>query len=143
MNKNYIFYALVIGLISLSFLKDQITPDYLNSEHASFLKTHSTIDVIKSHVTAPLFWLLAYAYTLIFILLPFVIIKLKYNQKSAKILLFILVGLAITEYTLIFINDSFLYRLIVPKINRYLHGPFILFFSFLILKLQQKNIIEN
>jgi hypothetical protein len=143
MNKNYIFYALVFGLVLLSFLKDQITPDYLNSEHAAFLKTLSTGEVLKSHITAPLFWLLAYSYSIVFILLPYLIINLKHNQKSAKILLFILVGLAITEYTLIFINDSFLYKLIVPKINRYLHSPYILFFSFLILKLQQNNTIKN
>jgi RsiW-degrading membrane proteinase PrsW (M82 family) len=143
MNRAYVIYILIFILIVLSFFKDLITPDYLNSPHAKFIQELSTADILKSHLNSPIFWILSYGYTLTFILLPYFILKLKFNNRSAKILLYILISLAVVEYACIYINHPFLYKLVVPKINRYLHAPFILFFSLLILKLQKNNTADT
>jgi len=125
--KNTVWIFLLVILTLLSLLKDKITPDYLNTPEASFLKSSATpiSETIFSH---SIFWLLSFLYSASFILLPYFTLRLTSNKSYAILVLYILTALIVSEYIMVFSNIDFLKIHIVPKINRYIHSPIPLLF---------------
>jgi|GEM_PF-6650286 hypothetical protein len=123
-------YILLLSLFILGLFKDLITPDYHNSPVACFLNPQHKeyIGVFKSHLSLPVFWIKAYLYTIAYTIIPYFIIKLLYSKQYARYTLCLLSVLVIAEYSLVWIENVALNLHILPKINRYLHSPFITLF---------------
>lgn len=121
---------LLISLFVLGLFKDVITPDYLNSPVAFFLNPQHKhyIGVLKSHQSLPVFWIKAYLYSLAFTIIPYFIIKMLYSIQYARYTLYTLLILVLTQYILVWLENAELNLHILPKINRYLHSPFITLF---------------
>ena len=135
-----IVITLGILLLLLSLLKDYITPDYLNTPSAAFLSPKNLQEnpffTISTH---PIFWLLSFLYSAIFILLPTYLIKLLYNKQMASYIFGILLFIALSEYALLFSQQTSMVYHILPKINRYFHSPIMLLFFIAALQLNFKK----
>jgi hypothetical protein len=114
----------------LSIFKDVITPDYLNTRAASFMNpSHpQNANALSSHFSHPTFWLLAYAYSLLFIIIPVGIIRYLVNKELAISSFYILSAICIVEYAMIYSGNTLSIVHVVPKINRYFHSPLLTLF---------------
>ena len=123
-------YLLLLSLFILGLFKDLITPDYHNSPVAFFLNPEHKeyTGVLNSHLSLPVFWIKAYLYTVAFTVIPYFIIKLLYTTKYACYTFYLLITLALFQYSLVWLENAELNLHILPKINRYLHSPFITLF---------------
>jgi peptidoglycan/LPS O-acetylase OafA/YrhL len=126
----YIAYVLIISLFILGLFKDRITPDYHNSPVSVFLNpaSNSYIGVGSSHIKYPLYWSLAYLYSISFVVIPYIIIRLLYDHKVALFTLYVLLAILFAEYIIVWVENPKLSLHILPKLNRYLHSPFITLF---------------
>jgi len=132
--------ALGILLLFLSLLKDYITPDYLNSPQAAFLSPKNLhVNPIFTFTSHPIYWLLSFLYSAIFILLPTYIIQLLYNKQMAIYIFWILLFIGLSEYALLFSQQTSLIYHVLPKINRYFHSPILLLFFIAALQLNVKK----
>ncbi|MES2559849.1 MAG: hypothetical protein V4590_08930 [Bacteroidota bacterium] len=123
-------YLLLVLLLLISLGKDYITPDYLNTPSAVCLNPNhpSYLPIGASHLTYPWFWIHAYLYSLLFIIIPACII---YNFSSKDLLkpaLYLFAGVFVFEYLLLFSQQTIAVKHILPKINRYFHSPLITLF---------------
>lgn len=117
--------GLLLCLFALSFFKDDFTPDYLNTENAAFLspKISHGIDRLTSLVSHFPFWLMAFAYSLAFAVLPYFIIKATCDPVFARYVFLFFLAIFFGEYLLIFMNLKLLDVALIPKINRFYHSP--------------------
>lgn len=128
LKKQYIYLlSLILLLFAISFFKDDITPDYLNTPNAYFLKlTGSRLATLSAF---SLFWFTAIVYSLAFAIVPYYILKTACNQQFAQYIFILLLLIMIVEYVLIFAANPKIDTAIIPKINRFYHSPiFTLFF---------------
>ena len=121
---------LFLCLFWISFYKDDITPDYKNTSNALFLDPglsghEGNLSTLVSH---RYFWIVSFLYSGLFILLPWAIVLLLFDKKTAMIAGVILTGFFIVEYLLVFIHIPIFSDHILPKVNRYFHSPIITFF---------------
>jgi uncharacterized membrane protein len=125
-------------LLAASFFKDEITPEYYNTPAASFLKAHpNRFASIPQH---PGFWLLAAAYSLLFAIIPPLVIKMYFGQRQLTLITALLTcGLCLLLYILVFVNHPVVDRAVVVKINRYFHSPIILMFLVAAFSLNQRK----
>jgi hypothetical protein len=123
-------YLLLTLLLLLSLAKDYITPDYLNTPSATFLNPNhpSYIPIWASHQVHPAFWLLAYTYSIVFIIVPAAIIYNLSSKELLKPVLIIFVAIFVIEYGLVYSQQSIATKHILPKVNRYFHSPLITLF---------------
>lgn len=121
---------MLLVLFTLSFFKDEFTPDYLNSETALFLSPDNLAGVSRTSTIIPhySFWLMAFGYSFVFVLLPYYIINLCTGPAFSQLVFWGLFAVLLGEYVMIFINSSFLDHAIIPKINRFYHSPIITLF---------------
>ena len=131
-------YVSLILLVLLSLLKDDFTPDYLNTPDASFLAPQnlsgSRFSTVLMH---PFFWFCSILYSIIFIFIPIYVLYLKNELKLAKWCGIALTFAAIMLYVSIFLESSAIDVHLIPKINRYFHSP--IFTLFLVAAIQIKN----
>lgn len=123
-------YVLIVLLLVISLAKDSITPDYLNTPSAAFLNPNhpSYLSIGASHLAHPAFWLMAYCYSLLFIVIPAGVIYNLSSKALLKPVLYLLVGVFLFEYLLLFSQQTIAVKHILPKINRYFHSPLITLF---------------
>lgn len=123
-------YALLVLLFIISLGKDYITPDYLNTPSATFLNPHhpSYLPIGASHLAHPAFWLVAYCYSILFIIIPTGIVYNLSSKELLKPVLYLFVGVFLFEYALLYSQHSIAIKNILPKINRYFHSPLITLF---------------
>jgi len=125
--KKQIDYTIPVGLLiclfALSFFKDDITPDYLNTEAAAFLAPESAESRIMSLGTNFSFWFIAFVYRLAFAIIPYFIIRLTCDPVFAKYVFILFTAIFLGEYLLILVNIKFLDVALIPKINRFYHSP--------------------
>jgi hypothetical protein len=127
-NSYFNSFGLIMLLFAISFFKDDITPDYLNTPAAHFLASDSTVR-ITSFALYPWFWINALIYSAVFAVLPYFILVRATNKTYAKWVLLLLVLIVSIEYVGIFIHHPKLDTAFIPKINRFYHSPlFTLFF---------------
>jgi hypothetical protein len=126
----YIGAFWLVMLVVISFFKDFITPDYLNSPAANFLNPkHSTnLSIIELYYTYPLFWIKAHLYSALFVIIPSLIIYQWYNIELARITFIVLLLLYFLEYLIVWLHIPSLNIHLLPKLNRYFHSPFISLF---------------
>jgi hypothetical protein len=133
-----IAFSLFFVLLGLSFLKDDFTPDFLNSTSAHFLDPEYHVARFTSIKTEGLFWFAAILYSFLFIYFPYKIIHFYFeNAMLTKFTLLTLTAMCTSIYVMIFLNSHLFDHGIIPKINRYFHSPImVLFFiaSFTIIK---------
>jgi hypothetical protein len=140
--KNKILTTLFICiLLTLGIFKDSITPDYLNTPTAYFLnpKHPDYVGIWRSHWQMPKFWIIAYLYSILHILIPFYIIKLIYGKSRSRYALYVLVLVFMVQYGILYTNIEFLTTKLLPKINRYFHSPLLIFIVAAGLTLLNKN----
>lgn len=132
---------LLLLLISLSLFKDVITPDYLNTRAASFMNPINPhyVAALPSHLSHASFWIVAYLYSLLFVLLPAGIVYFWVNKSASQFTLFLLLGICMLEYVMILSGNTLSVVHIVPKINRYFHSPLLLLFLLASFTLYTKN----
>jgi hypothetical protein len=119
--------GLIVLLFVISFLKDDITPDFLNTPKALFLKDAPIR--LFTLFSNPVFWILAIGYSVLFTVLPYFIMQIACSEQYAKYVLIILASIAVSEYVMIWANYQVLDHYIIPKVNRFYHSPlFTLFF---------------
>ena len=130
LKNNWISLSLLLALLFISVFKDDITPDYRNTPNAAFLSPEVlNSSRISTIITYPLFWLIAFLYTLLFILIPTLIIKFTFKQKNlTEFTGYLLSGIALLLYIAIFIGSPMLDQVMVSKVNRYLHSPILVLF---------------
>ena len=123
-------YSLMLVLFGISLLKDLITPDYLNTPEAAFLNPQDPAytGILESHVQYPMFWIKAYLYSLLFIIIPSGIFYCLIPHSLVKITIYIFVIVFVLEYLLLFSGNRLAIVHIVPKINRYFHSPILTLF---------------
>jgi hypothetical protein len=123
-------FSLLLLLLVISVFKDDITPDYRNTPNAAFLSPETLQSSrISTLLTHPLFWLSALIYTILFTLLPTLIIKFTFQQKSLTAFTSYVLGcISILLYLAIFANSPLLDQVVVSKVNRYLHSPILVLF---------------
>jgi hypothetical protein len=141
-NRHRIIAAVLLTvLLVLGVFKDSITPDYLNSPSAYFLNPNHPgyLGVWPSHVLQPSFWIIAYGYSLLHILIPFLIIKLVHGNIEAKYTLYLLIFVFAIQYGIIFTNIEFLVTKLLTKVNRYFHSPLLSFILIAGFTLVNKN----
>ena len=120
---------LFIVLLGLSFLKDNFSPDFLNSPSAHFLNFNYHVARLASIKTHGLFWFAAILYSLLFVYLPYKIIHFYFENKMiSKFTLYILAAMCASIYMMIFLNSHLLDHAIIPKVNRYFHSPIMVLF---------------
>lgn len=121
---------LLLALLFISVFKDDITPDYRNTPNAAFLSPSTLQNSrISTLLTHPLFWFSAVIYTILFILLPTLIIKFTFKQKSlTAFTCYVLGSISILLYLAIFANSPLLDQVVVSKVNRYIHSPILVLF---------------
>ncbi len=118
--------CLIVILFAVSFLKDDFSPDYLNTPDAAFLETApSRFQTIFEY---PSFWFAAFAYSIVFIVLPYRIFLFSSNKKFANMILLTLFSVATVLYLMVFIQIPQLDTIVIPKINRFYHSPSITLF---------------
>lgn len=118
--------CLIVILFAVSFLKDDFSPDYLNTPSAAFLETAPSR--IQTLFEFPAFWLGAIAYSIVFIVLPYRIFLFSSNKKYASVILMALSAVAVLLYLMVLINIPKLDTAVIPKINRFYHSPIITLF---------------
>lgn len=123
-------YILIVLLLVISLAKDYITPDYLNTPSATFLNPNhpSYLPIGASHLAHPAFWLIAYFYSLLFIIIPAAIIYNLSSKELLKPVLCLFIGAFLFEYALLYSQHAIALKNILPKINRYFHSPLITLF---------------
>lgn len=123
-------FSLLLYLIVISLYKDEITPDYKNTPSAYFLnpKHNNYLGVLQSHRTYPQFWILAYLYSLSFVIIPYLVVRLLYSKEIGLIALYLLSATLFVEYFIVWAEIPVLVERILPKINRYFHSPIICLF---------------
>ncbi len=123
-------YLLLLMLLIISLAKDSITPDYLNTPSATFLNPYhpSYLPIGASHLAHPSFWLIAYGYSILFIIIPAGIIYNLSSKELLKPVLFLFIGVFLFEYILLYSQQPIAVKHILPKINRYFHSPLITLF---------------
>jgi hypothetical protein len=125
--KKQIDYTVPVGLLiclfALSFFKDDLTPDYLNTEAAAFLAPENEESRIMSIGSNFSFWFMAFVYSLAFAIIPYYIIKISCDLIFARYVFLLFVAIFLGEYLLILINMKFLDVALIPKINRFYHSP--------------------
>ena len=130
LKNNWLPLVLLMILLFISVFKDHITPDYRNTPNAAFLspeRLHTSR--LGTITTYPIFWVTAFLYTLLFILLPTLIVKFSFKQKNLTAFTgYLLGGIAILLYICIFIGSPLLDQVLVSKVNRYLHSPILVLF---------------
>lgn len=130
--------GLLVILFAVSFFKDDVTPDYLNTDAAYFLKEAPSR--ISTVISNPWFWLKSFVYSSLFVYLPYVILSRSTSLAFAKMIAILFIAIAIGLYMMIWIQVPRLDISVIPKINRFFHSPiFTLFFlaSFTINKRMQ------
>jgi hypothetical protein len=137
-------FLLIASLFLIGLLKDEITPDFRNTDAAFFLnpKHDAYQGVWVSFLNYPKFWFIALMYSGLFILIPASAVYLIYQNKIwAKWTAFLLLAIAGIQYGILLTESKFLIFHVIPKVNRYLHSPFILFFiiASLTLNIQSKK----
>ncbi len=145
MHNRTVAYLLLLVLFILGLFKDKITPDYLNSPVAFFLNPNHKhyLGVLHSHLLLPQFWLKAYLFTVAFCIVPYFIIKLLYSTQYACYTLYLLIALAVAQYSIVWLENTELNVHVLPKINRYLHSPFITLFLIAALTLYKNADTEH
>ncbi len=127
-NSYFNSFGLIMLLFAISFFKDDITPDYLNTPDAHFLASEN-INRFASLIQHPWFWSKAIVYSGIFAVLPFFILLRTTHKTYAKWVLWLLLLIVGMEYVGILVHQPRLDMAIIPKINRFYHSPlFTLFF---------------
>lgn len=138
-NINIRFFISLSLLLISSLLKDDFTPDYLNTPNASFLDpknlSGSRFSTIFTH---PFFWFCSILYTIIFIFIPVYVLYLKNEPKLAKWCGIALAITALTLYACIFIESSAIDVHLTPKINRYFHSPIFTLFLVTAIKIKTR-----
>ncbi|MEI6508502.1 MAG: hypothetical protein WCO54_08445 [Bacteroidota bacterium] len=135
---------LFVVLLGLSFLKDNFSPDYYNTNNAFFMHPMFHVSRIGSLFTQEMFWLAAILYSLLFIIFPYLIVTYYFNnQKISKLTFWILAAMCLCLYALIFTGNATIDKAIVPKINRYFHSPIMLMFFVATFTLIKKQETEN
>lgn len=126
----YIGAFWLVILVVISFFKDSITPDYLNSPAAHFLnpKHSANLSMMDLYNGYPLFWIKAHLYSALFVLIPSLIIYQWYNIELARITFVALLLLYFLEYLIVWLHIPSLNIHLLPKVNRYFHSPFICLF---------------
>jgi hypothetical protein len=132
---------LIIILLGLGIFKDEITPDYLNSPSAYFLNPNhpNYIGIWQSHIKMPMYWTLAYSYSLLHIIIPAYIIRLLYSKLEARYTLYILFCIFLIQYGILYTNVDFMVTKVLTKINRYFHSPILTFMLIAVFTLFNKN----
>ncbi len=124
-----IVLSLFFILLGLSFLKDNFSPDFLNSPGAHFLNPDYHVARFASIKTQGMFWFAAFLYSLLFIYLPYKIIHFYFkNAMLTKFTLLTLSAICASIYVMIFMNLNILDHGIIPKVNRYFHSPIMALF---------------
>jgi hypothetical protein len=118
--------CLIVILFAVSFLKDDFSPDYLNTPNAAFLETAPSR--FQTLFEFPSFWLCAIAYSAVFIVLPYRIFLFSSNKQFATLILLTLSAVAVLLYLMVFSNIPKLDTVVIPKINRFFHSPIITLF---------------
>jgi len=137
-NRIKIFVSLIL-LVLLSLLKDDFTPDYLNTPDASFLAPQNlTGSRFSTIFTQPFFWLCSILYSIIFILIPVYVLYLKNELKLAKWFGIAISMAAVTIYACVFIESSAIDVHLIPKINRYFHSPILTLFLVAAIKIKTR-----
>jgi hypothetical protein len=137
-SKNIRLYGSLIILVLLSLVKDDFTPDYLNTPAASFLSPQNLEGTRISSVCAyPFFWFCSILYTCLFVCIPAYALYLRNEVKLARWCGILLTGAAVLLYVLIFIESTAIDIHLVPKLNRYFHSP--IFTLFLVAAIKIKN----
>ncbi|MFN9113207.1 MAG: hypothetical protein ACK5XN_24325 [Bacteroidota bacterium] len=126
-------YALVvfIALLCMSLLKDVITPDYRNTSNALFLSPEALHGAsrVSTLFSKPDFWVIGILYSLFFVFVPTLIVKLTFQKKEFTLLTFTGLSLILVVlYVAIFLNMQVLDKVLVSKLNRYLHSPILVLF---------------
>lgn len=139
MQPNKIFaIAAVLLFAGISLLKDNFTPDYLNTPSAAFLQPElngeSIAQLIFNHAS---FWFASLGYSILFVAFPYLIIRLLFTPELAMWALLITGGLFLLEYALAFSHSLVLMKHILPKVNRYFHSPIIVLFLIAAFKINQ------
>jgi hypothetical protein len=143
-NNRIIALVLFVTLVALSFLKDNLTPDYLNTPAASFLNPNQQMSRLATWSSHPLFWSMACLYSLLFTLLPYWIIAFYTgNKKLSQFVLFLHFAVYISIYVLIMANMNIFDRAIVPKLNRYYHSPVMVLFFIAAFTLSQRKHVKD
>lgn len=139
MQRNKIIALTAVLLFAgISLLKDDFTPDYLNTLSAAFLQpgTHHE-SIVQLWINHPFFWFAAMGYSLLFVAFPYLIIRLLFTPELAMMALLITGGLFLLEYAMVFSNNLVLMKHILPKVNRYFHSPIIVLFLIAAFKINQ------
>lgn len=133
--------ALLVALILLSLLKDELTPDYRNTQSALFLSPELLQGSrLATLVTHGLFWFKALLYTVCFVLLPTGIVHFAFRQQAlTRFTLYLHLGAAMLLYLSVFANLASLDHILVSKVNRYLHSPIITLFLWAAFTLTNKK----
>ena len=131
-------------ILLLSFLKDEISPDYRNTPEALFLSPEElTTTRLATLLTHGFFWIKALIYSLCFVGLPTLLIHFAFKQENlTKFTLILQIAIMALLYASILIQSTTIDYVLVSKVNRYLHSPIITLFlwaAFTITKLQSKN----
>jgi hypothetical protein len=135
MSKRIKIYVLVL----LSLLKDDFTPDYLNTPDASFLAPQNlSVSRLSTVLTNPFFWFCSILYTIFFILIPVYVLYLKNELKPAKWCGIALSIAAVALYASIFLESKALDVHLIPKINRYFHSPIFTLFLVAAIKIKTR-----
>jgi hypothetical protein len=119
--------CLIVLLFVVSFFKDDFSPDYFNTPDAEFIGTVPSR--LRSLFQFPGFWLCAFAYSMVFLIIPYRIFLFSSNRTFANVVLVTLTGVIVLEYVLIFCNVPLLDKAIIPKINRLYHSPIFTLFT--------------
>lgn len=131
-------------LLLASFFKDELTPDYLNTPAAAFLSAPAEgprVATLGSHTG---FWIASVLYSLLFVLLPYFIIRLySANRNLARLVLAVHAGVCILIYLMVFAGSTTLDRAIIPKLNRYFHSPIMTLFFIAAFTLSRKRHAEE
>ncbi len=132
-----VIYFILLLLVSLG--KDLFTPDYLNTPTASFLQPNQNNGLTDIFIHHPGFWVLSFLYSVLFIILPFLIIRIIYKNQMAMFSLWILMALALTIYLMAWSQIDFLQHHILPKFNRYFHSPILTFILVAIFNINKRT----
>jgi len=139
MSKRIKIYVIFFLLVLLSLLKDDFTPDYLNTPDASFLAPQNlSVSRLSTVLTNPFFWFCSILYTIFFILIPVYVLYLKNELKPAKWCGIALSIAAVALYASIFLESKSLDVHLIPKINRYFHSPIFTLFLVAAIKIKTK-----
>ncbi|MCE2787883.1 MAG: hypothetical protein ACK44P_01295 [Bacteroidota bacterium] len=139
MSKRIKIYVIFFLLVLLSLLKDDFTPDYLNTPDASFLAPQNlSVSRLSTVLTNPFFWFCSILYTIFFILIPVYVLYLKNELKPAKWCGIALSIAAVALYASIFLESKALDVHLIPKINRYFHSPIFTLFLVAAIKIKTR-----